>query len=148
MAPPQLPHGCTAAFRTDCQVNAPYCFEQFSHGHPGEALFETLTVLDLKDDLEIFALHPVIQKAVITYFLKAGRQHMHKVTADKFSMFQCNLPFWPACFFGTGRECNRIFCNRKDPAVRDGDFVRVSSEVFDGIAKTIKGFLDVGAPVL
>ena len=73
MAPPKLLHGCTAAFRTDCQVNAPYCFEQFSHGHPGEALFETLTVLEFKDYLEIFALHPVIQKAVITYFLKAGR---------------------------------------------------------------------------
>lgn len=148
MAPPQLPHGCTAAFRTYGQVNAPYGLEQFCYGHPGKALLETLTILEFKDDLEIFVFHPVIQESIITYFLKTGRQHMHKVTADKFRMFQCNLPFWPAWFSGTGRECNRIFCNRKDPAVRDGDLVRVSSQVFDGIAKTIKGFLDVGAPVL
>lgn len=31
IAPPQLLHRSAAAFRTDSQINVPYCFEQLCH---------------------------------------------------------------------------------------------------------------------
>ena len=91
--------------------------------------------------------HPVVQKTIIAYFLKAGRQHMHQVTADKFRVFQGDPAFWFTGLFPPCRESNRIFCQAKDPAVRNGDFVGITAKVFYGIAKAVKGFLNVRTPV-
>ena len=37
--------------------------------------------------------------------------------------------------------------NREDPAVGNGNFMRVASEVFDGVAKTVEGLFDERTPV-
>ena len=73
---------------------------------------------------------------------------MHQVTSDELCVIQCNLTLRVTCFFSSGRKSNLIFGNRKNSAVGDGDFVGVASQIFDGITKAVKGFLNVGTPVL
>lgn len=73
---------------------------------------------------------------------------MHQVTADKFSVVQCNLSLRFPCFFTTCGEHYCIFRNRENPAVGDGDFMRVSSQVLNRITKAVKGLLDIRTPVL
>lgn len=80
--------------------------------------------------------------------MKSGRQHMHQITADKFRMFQCDLPLWFTRFFCTGGESHRIFRNRKNPAVRYSNPVGITPKIFDDITVAVKGFLYVWAPVL
>ena len=61
-------------------------------------------------------------------------------------MLQSDLAFGLAGLFPSGRECDFVFCHRKDTAVGNGDLMGVSSKVFDGISKAVKGFFDVGTP--
>ena len=63
-------------------------------------------------------------------------------------MLQSDLAFGLAGLFPSGRECDFVFCHRKDTAVGNGDLMGVSSKVFDGISKAVKGFFDVRAPIL
>ena len=72
---------------------------------------------------------------------------MHQVTADKFHMIQGNLTLRAAGLFTTGGESHCILRNRKNPVVGDGNFMGVLSQIFNGIAKAVKGFLDAGTPV-
>ncbi len=72
---------------------------------------------------------------------------MHQITADEFSMLQVVLTFGLTGLLSYGGKNNRIIRNRKDPAVGDGNPVGIAPEVFNGIAKAVKGLLDVGAPV-
>ena len=73
---------------------------------------------------------------------------MHQVTSDELCVIQCDLTLWVTRLFSSGRKSNRIFGNRKDPAVGDSDLVGVASQIFDGITKAVKGFLNVRTPVL
>ena len=73
---------------------------------------------------------------------------MHQVTADKLSMFQCNVPLRFTRLFTPCGESYRMFCNRENPAVGDSDFVSVSSQILNSITKAVKGFLNVRTPVL
>ena len=72
MAPPQLLHGSTAAFRTDSQIYVPYCFEQFCHGETCIALAESLAPLEPEDQFQISGLHPVIEESIIADLLETG----------------------------------------------------------------------------
>ena len=72
---------------------------------------------------------------------------MHQVTPDEFRVFQGNLAFWFSRLFPSGRKSDRILRKAEDPAVGDSDFVGIASQIFDGIAKAVKGFFDVRAPV-
>lgn len=103
--------------------------------------------LELENQLQVCGLHPVIQEAIVADLLKTARQHMHQVTADKFRLRQSDGPFGVARFPAPGGEGNFRICYRKDSAVGDGDFMCVSPKILDGIAKTVKGFLYVRAPV-
>lgn len=72
---------------------------------------------------------------------------MHQETPDEFRAVKGNLTFGFFRLLSSGRKRNLILCNRTDSAVRNGGFVGITSQVFDGIAKTVKGFLDVRTPV-
>ena len=147
IAPPKLPHGCTAAFRTDGQVNVPDRLEQFCHGQPGITLPESLAALDPEDYFQVPGFHPVIEKSIIADLLETGREHMHQEASDKLSMAESDLPFWIPGFPATCRERNLCFRNGKDPVVGDSNPVGIASQIFDGVTKPVEGFFDVRAPV-
>src|SRR5699024_4517366 len=147
IAPPYLPHGCTAAFRADSQINVPYGFKQFCHGETSVALAEPLAALDPKDQLQISGLHPVVEKSIIADLLETGREHMHQEAPDKRFMAEGDLPFRITGFPAAGRESNLCFRNRKDPVVGDCNPMGIPAQIFDGIAEAVKGFFDVRAPV-
>lgn len=48
---------------------------------------------------------------------------MHEISAYELCMVQSDLAFWLTGPFSPGRECDFIFCNRKDPVVGDGDLM-------------------------
>ena len=148
ITPPQLPHGSAAAFWADGQVNAPDRLEQFFHGQSGITLPESLAALDPEDYFQVSGFHPVIKETIIPDLLETGREHMLKEAADKLFVGEDDLPFGITGFLSPCRENDFFFCNREDPAVGDGDPVGVTAKVFDGIAKAVKGFLDVWTPVL
>ena len=101
-----------------------------------------------KNEFQVFSLHPVIQETVITDLLETGWKHMHQEPPDEFCMLQGDLTFRLAGLFAPGREGDLLFRDGKDTAVGNGDLMGVSSKVFDGISKTMKGFFDVRTPIL
>ncbi len=82
-----------AAFRTDTDIKVPDSLQQLRHGHAGIPAAETLSALELKDELQILCLHTVVKEAVVADLLEAGWQHMHQVTADEFRMAERDLAF-------------------------------------------------------
>ena len=104
--------------------------------------------LQSKNEFQIFSLHPVVQETIITDLLKTGRKDMHQVSPNEFCMLQSDLASGSAGLFSPGRECDLLFRDGKDTAVGNGDLMGVSSKVFDGISKTMKGFFDVRTPIL
>lgn len=72
---------------------------------------------------------------------------MHQVAPDEFCMVQGDLALWFTGYLPSGGKSDRIIGNGKDPAVRNSNLVGITPEVFNGIAKTVKGLFDVGAPV-
>ncbi len=104
--------------------------------------------LNGKYQFQVFAFSTVVQEPIITDFLETGREHMHQVTADEFRIVQSDGTFWVAGLFPTGRKGRLVFVNRKDPAVGDGNLVCIPSKVFDCVAKAIKRFFYVRAPIL
>ena len=147
MTPSQRFYGCMTAFRADTGVEIPDSFQQFCHGHTGIALFETQSARNLTDHFQIYGFHTVVQKTIVADFLKTGGQHMHQITPYKFRLRQGYPAPGISRFFPSGREGNLVFCQSKDPAAPDGNLVCVSSKIFNGIAETVKGFLDIRAPV-
>ena len=106
-----------------------------------------MATLELENQHQVCGLHPVIQEAIIADLLKTARQHMHQVTADKFRLRQSDGPFGVARFLAPGSEGNIRICYRTEPAVGDGNLIRIPPQVLDGIAEAVEGFLYVGAPV-
>ena len=72
---------------------------------------------------------------------------MHQVTSDEFCMIQSDLAFGFTGLFPSGRKSDRTIGNRKDSAVGNGNLVSLTPKIFNGIAKAVKGLLDVGTPV-
>lgn len=99
MAPPKLFQGGAAASGTLADIKIPDSLYQFRHGKPCIALFKTLSLLKLKNKLEIVRFHPVVQKSVITYFLKAGGKHMHQEASDELRVIHGDAPFGIPRFF-------------------------------------------------
>ena len=62
-------------------------------------------------------------------------------------MAESNLTSGLTGLFPTGREGHFRASNRKDPAVRNGNPVRIAPQIFDGIAEAVEGLFNVGAPV-
>lgn len=142
-APPKLSHGSASAPLAPADVKIPDSLYQFGHGKPGITLFKTLPVLEPEDDAEVLCLHAVIQEAVIAYFLEAMGKDMHQAAPDEFRVVQGDQPFWLSRLPASGGKSNLILRNRKDTSVGDGDSVGIASQIFDGIAKTVEGLLDI-----
>lgn len=103
--------------------------------------------MELKYQFQVFGFIPVVQEAIVADLLETGGQHMHQITPDEFSMVQGNLTSGFTGLFPSGRKSDRIIGNRKDPAVCNSDLVGITSKILDGIAKAVKGFLNIGTPV-
>ena len=101
-----------------------------------------------KDQFQVFAFSTVIQKAIIPDLLKTGREHMHQITADELDVFQSDHPVRFTGLFPPGRKSDLLFIDRKDTAVRNGNLVGISSEIFHRIAKSMESFFYVRAPFL
>lgn len=66
---------------------------------------------------------------------------MHQVTAYKFRMLQGDLTLRFIRLFTSDRESNRISRKVKNSAVGNRNFVGIASEVFNCVAKAVKGSL-------
>ena len=104
--------------------------------------------LKCKYQFQVFGLAPVVQEAIIPNLLKTGREHMHQITPDKLCIFQSEYPARSAGVFPSGRKSDLLFIDRQNSAVRYGDFMCISAEIFNGVAKSMEGFFYVGTPVL
>jgi len=80
--------------RTDTDIKVPDSLQQFCHSHAGVEAAEPLAALKLEDKPEIARFHAVIEKTIVTDFLKTSRKHMHQVTPDEFGVLQSDLTFW------------------------------------------------------
>lgn len=137
----------TATGGTYIDINVPYCFNQFSHGHSRISGLKLLKTLKLEYQFQFLFLCPVVQKSIITYFLKSAWQDMHEETANKLLIVKCDFPVWFTWPLTSCRKGCMYFCSSKDAVVRNSDFIRISSKIFDRITKTIKGLFDIGTPV-
>ena len=72
-----------SALWTAANVFFPDLFQQLPHSEPVIPLLKLLVSLEFKNKLQIFGFHAIVQKAVITDFLKTGWKHMHKEAPDK-----------------------------------------------------------------
>lgn len=72
---------------------------------------------------------------------------MHQVSPNEFCMLQSDLAPGLAGLFSPGGECDFLFRDGKDTVVGDGDFMGIPSKVFERIAKSVKSFFYVRAPV-
>ena len=121
--------------------------QQLLHGKTGISFPEFLISLKGKDPFQVSGFHPVIKEPIVTDLMKAGRKHMHQEAPDEFLIADGDLAFGFSRFPAPGRERCMGFCHGKNPAVGDGNPVCIASKIFDGVAKAVKGFLDIRAPV-
>lgn len=73
---------------------------------------------------------------------------MHQVASYEFGVRQSNSAFGVTRLSASGRKHYHIWCHRKDPAVGNSNLMGITPEIFNGIAKAVKGLLYVGTPVL
>lgn len=72
---------------------------------------------------------------------------MHEISSYELFITKSDLSAWFSGLFAAGTESRLCISYRDDTAVGDSDLIRVSPEVFDGVAKTIKSLFDVRALV-
>lgn len=148
IGPSDALHPAASTYGADADVNPPYGLYQFRYGKIGISGPETLMPLKGKNEFQVFAFPTVVQEPIIPDLLETGREHMHQIPADEFGVFQGNAPVRLTWLFPSGRERDLQFVNRKDTAVRNGNLVCISSEIFHRIAKSVEGFFYVRAPIL
>ena len=73
---------------------------------------------------------------------------MHQVATYEFGVGQSNSAFGVTRLSAPGRKRYGIRSHSKNPAVGNGNLVSIAPEIFNGIAKAVKGLLYVGTPVL
>lgn len=104
ICPPGMAHVNTTADRADPYINVPYLPEQFCHCHASEPCLEPLMPLKREDQLQVPVFHTVIQEAVIPYFMKALRKHMHQETAYELFIRERYRAPLVTRFFTSGRK--------------------------------------------
>lgn len=151
-----IPHGKCPAGRAhtpvtasgaDADIISPDLFEEPSHGKAYKHGMELLMPLDGEDDLKVLLFIAVIQESIITYLLKTGREHMHHQPADELLRGDTDRLYGRIVAVILGCESDSLFGNTLNPGVGNGDTVCVASQVFQGIAKAVKGLPDIGAPL-
>lgn len=146
MRPSKLCHALASAFRTDCDIIIPDCFQKFCHRHTCIKLPELLMSLKFEDRFQILFFHAIVQKSVVSDLLETGWEYMHEKPADEFCMFQYYI-FHCTGFIVPGRKSNRCLCYFFDTAVSDGNTVCIATEIFDRISKAIESFFDIWTPL-
>lgn len=145
--PAAVAHTVTAAFRTGMDIVIPDFQQDFIHWEAGKICLEFPVSLNVKNNSQVPAFPAVVQKAVVTDLLEPGWQHMHHEAADEFFTGYCDGFLLPGPVI-LCRERNFCFRYLLDPCVCDGDPVGITAEIFNGIAISIEGFLDLGIPIL
>lgn len=148
MHPSKWLHIHTATASADMDIYIPDCLNQFCHCHTGISGLEFLISLKPKDKLQFFLLRTVVQESIVPYFLKARRKHMQKKKANKFFVLKCNGSLRLSGTFPSGRKGSGCFIHGLDTTVGDGNLMRVTPQIFDGVTKTVKSLFDIRAPVL
>ena len=83
--------------------------------------------------LQIFkfdTLPSAAQKTIMTDFYKSFRQNMHRKTADKLCVAQNHLLFDAFLAVIFVRKSDRFRINFPDSLVADGNFMRISAQIF------------------
>lgn len=148
ISPPGAVHAASATYRAEGDVNIPYGLQQFCYGQACIACLEPLVTLEGKDQFQVFCFSPIVQEPIIPDLLETGREHMHKVAADKFRVIKGDGAPGVTWMKAAGRESHLAIIQGKDAAVRDGNLMGIPAKIFDGIAKSVKSFLYVGTPIL
>ncbi len=73
---------------------------------------------------------------------------MHKVVPYEFFIGKRNGTSWLTGLLSPCRESDLCCIHRNDPAVGNSYLVRILTEIFNRIPKSIESFLDVRAPFL
>lgn len=147
ITPSKRLHAAMSAAWTAADINLPKCVQKLRGVETLIEPFETLPALQGENPLQIFCFPTITQKTIIANLLKPFRQHVHEVAADKFDMGERDPAFRVFWFLASGRERDVRIGNRKNAVVGNGDFMRVASEVFDGVAKTVESLLEERTPV-
>lgn len=146
MTPSQLFHGCMATFGTHADIEVPDCFQEICHGHTGITPSKTQSTLNFTDDFQVMGFHTVIQETIVADFLITCRQYVHEVTPYEFRTGQGYAALWISRLLPSGRERDVFIVKIKNAAVGDGNLMGIAAKVFDGIAESAEGFLDIWAP--
>lgn len=72
---------------------------------------------------------------------------MHQIAPDEFRVIQRDPASGVTRLHAPGGKSDRILGKGKYPVVGNGDLMGVASEILNGIAKAVKGLLDVRTPV-
>ena len=144
--PAQGTHAQAPTGRAYMDVISPDLIENLVHGEPGQHGLEPLVPLQAEDEFQVVFPVTVVEEAVITDLLEAGREHMHHEAPDEFQTGKGHLNgggIIPAVLRGKG---DGIPGDRLYPGIGDGDAVGIAPKVLNGIAEAIEGLPDVRAP--
>lgn len=95
----------------------------------------------------LLRFHPVIQKSIVTDFLKSWWEYMHQKTPDKFGVRNRNLTFGGIGFYATCWESSFRLCHGKNSAVWNGNLMCIAPEILNCIAKAVESFFYERTPV-
>lgn len=101
--------------------------------------------LKVEDQGKVVFPKTVIEITIVTDLLEAFRKHVEQETLHKLQRSDGKCPGLPA-IFAACREDHFILFHGNDPGVRDRHFISIASQVLDGIAVSVKRFLDFGDP--
>ena len=106
-----------------------------------------LVSLDPEDGLEVLLFAAVIQETVVTDFLETKRKYVHHKPAHELFVAESDL-FCASIFIVLCRKSHIILVHADNAGICDRNAVSVSAKVFDSIAVSVEGFLDIRAPLL
>ena len=72
---------------------------------------------------------------------------MHQISADEFGIIQCNDPAGITRLPAACGKSHFFVINIQDPAVGNGNLMRISAKILDRIAESVESFLDIRTPV-
>ena len=99
--------------------------------------------LEFEDQLQVIRFHSIIQKTIVTNFLKSGRQYMHEKSSDEFYVGHSNGTSRFTFFKSSSTKYHMSIGYGDNSAVRDSNLMCVTAKIFNSITKTIKGLFDI-----
>lgn len=139
-------HAQAAAVGAYMQVDTPELIEDLIHRKASQHGFKTLVPLDAENDGKFFLPVTVGEETIIPDLLETGRKDMHHKPTNELTAGKGDLLQGRVISVVFRHKGNEIPINRLHPGVSDGDTVRITPQIFNGIAEAIEGLPDVGAP--